>query len=108
MAGFFVEKFMKFLIALATVWLAAVPAVAQISGPCMKRSVFLKELETNYGETPVALGIAAGGKVMEIVASRHTGTWTIIMTLPNGVACGIAAGVDWQEVPARPSPDSPA
>ena len=99
---------MKFLTVFATVWLAAIPAIAQIGGPCMKRSAFLRELETNYGEVPVALGVAADGKVIEIVASRHTGTWTIIVTHPSGVACGIAAGVDWQEVPARPSPDSPA
>lgn len=99
---------MKFLIVFATVWIAASSAIAQISGPCMKRSAFLRELETNYGETPVALGVATDGKVIEIVASRHTGTWTIIVTLPSGVACGIAAGVNWQEAPALPSSDSPA
>lgn len=99
---------MKLMIAVASAcFVAAAPAMAQIGGPCMKRAAFLRELEENYGESPVALGIAADGKVIEVIASGRTGTWTIIMTLPNGIACGIAAGTGWQAAPPRSSSDLP-
>lgn len=99
---------MKHLIVVAAVWLAATPANAHFNGPCMKHADFLRELETVYGEVPAALGLLPGGNVIEILVSPRTATWTVIMTAPDGVTCGIAAGEEWQETPSRPSFDPPA
>ncbi len=76
----------------------ATPALAQQqAAPCVKRSDFLKHLATNYDEAPVAMGVTASGRVLEVVVSER-GTWTIIVTMPNGVACGIASGDNWETV----------
>lgn len=75
----------------------AFPAIAQEPAPCVKRTDFLSHLSSNYNEAPVALGLTASGRVLEVVASER-GTWTIIVTMPNGVSCGIASGEHWELV----------
>ncbi|MFQ5783810.1 MAG: hypothetical protein ACE5H8_03180 [Alphaproteobacteria bacterium] len=86
-----------FRIAFMVALLAAVPAMAQEAAPCVKRSDFLKHLSTNYDEAPVAMGVTASGRVLEITASDN-GSWTIIVTMPNGISCGIASGESWENV----------
>lgn len=75
----------------------AVPAMAQETAPCVKRADFLSHLSSNYDEAPIALGLTASGRVLEVVASEG-GSWTIIVTMPNGVSCGIASGEHWELV----------
>ncbi len=98
-----------FRVALLVGLLAAAPALAQQSAPCVKRSDFLDHLSTNYDEAPVAMGLTAGGRVLEVVASDD-GSWTIIVTMPNGVSCGLAAGQGWETVspPARVHDEGPS
>ena len=43
------------------------------------------------------MGVTASGRVLEVVVSEE-GTWTIIITMPNGLACGIASGDSWEAV----------
>ena len=80
------------------VLLAAAPAWGQTGVPCMPHTEFLDRLSKKYGESPVAMGITAGGRVLEVVASEN-GSWTIIVTMPNGISCGLGSGHDWQDVP---------
>ena len=40
--------------------------------------------------------MARQGAVMEVFASDDTGTWTITVTLPNGLTCLIAAGESFE------------
>ncbi|MFN3614512.1 MAG: hypothetical protein ACK4WC_08130, partial [Rubrimonas sp.] len=54
-----------------------------------------------YGETRRAAGLQNRGSVTEIFASEKTGTWTIIVTRPDGVACAVAAGEAWQQEAAE-------
>ncbi len=82
------------VIVLATL-IAASPALTQESSACVERSEFLKHLSSNYDEAPVAMGLTSTGRVLEVVVSE-AGSWTIIVTLPSGVSCGIAAGVSWE------------
>ncbi len=77
------------------------PAHAWDEAPCVKRSDFLKHLSSKYDEAPVAMGVTASGRVLEVIVSE-SGSWTIIVTLPNGLSCGIASGEGWQAV--RPDP----
>lgn len=86
-----------FRLALLMSVLVAFPAIAQESAPCVKRTDFLSHLSSNYDEAPVALGLTASGRVLEVVASEG-GSWTIIVTMPNGVSCGIASGENWELV----------
>jgi hypothetical protein len=86
------------LIAIAGLLLGAIPAAAQPAA-CSARGEVVKHLSSEYSESPVAIGLANNGGVVEILSSKAGQSWTIILTMPNGVSCLIAAGENWEEVP---------
>ena len=87
---------MRTLAALLAVMLSAEPA--QALGMCGLRADFIKALSDKYQETGKALGIAGQVNLVEIFASK-AGTWTILVTTPQGKTCMIAAGNSWEELP---------
>ena len=74
---------------------ASAPAVAQTS--CGPREQLVKLLADQYKEDPVGMGLAQPGQVIEVFASSN-GSWTMVMTMPDGKACLIAAGDNWEMV----------
>ncbi len=88
---------MMFRVALAVALLAAFPALAQEAPKCVKRSDLLNHLATNFKESPVAMGLTTGGKVLEVVVAAD-GSWTIIVTTTSGISCGVASGKGWEKV----------
>ena len=44
------------------------------------------------------MGLTASGGIIEVFASQE-GTWTIVITQPNGTSCLIAVGLDWENLP---------
>lgn len=72
-------------------------AIAKEGQACANRTAFLKHLSDTYKETPVAMGLAANGGLLEVIASED-GSWTIIVTMPNGISCGVASGMSWESV----------
>jgi hypothetical protein len=68
---------------------------------CTKRSDILSHLANKYSEAPVAIGLANNGGVLEVLSSQSGKSWTIILTMPNGTACMIAAGENWEAVPQQ-------
>ncbi len=78
--------------------LAAAPVLAQET-PCTERTAVLKQLSGQYKEAPVAMGLANNGGVIELLNSRDRTTWTLIITMPDGMTCPIAAGQSWESVP---------
>ena len=72
------------------------PAQAQLK--CGDRMEALNHLSTKYHEAPVAVGLATNGGVVEVLSTLDGKTWTIIVTMPNGKSCLIAAGQDWESV----------
>ncbi len=78
--------------------LAAQPILA-VEAPCTDRTAVLKLLSGQYKEAPVAMGLANNGGVIELLHSRDRTTWTLIITMPDGMACPIAAGQSWEPVP---------
>lgn len=81
--------------AIALAVFVATPAMAQTV--CSKRDTFLKHLGEGYAEAPVAMGLASNGSVLEVLASDK-GTWTIILTMPDGRSCVVASGEAWEEI----------
>lgn len=81
------------------------PASAQ-NLTCGERSAIVEKLKSKYGETQFGLGIGRENSVVEIFTSETTGTWTILMTLPTGMTCMMAAGSDWRD--GLPPPGDPA
>lgn len=76
----------------------SLPAAAQQLA-CAKRSEVLKHLSAKYTEAPVALGLANNGGVLEVLSSTTGSSWTIIITMPNGPTCMVAAGEHWEKLP---------
>lgn len=75
--------------------LVAFDVQAQQSQPaCGPRSEVVGTLERKYHEVPVASGMMPTGLLMEILASPE-GTWTIIVTHPQGRSCVFSAGDGW-------------
>ncbi len=75
------------------------PAVAQQQPACTDRTDVVDHLSQRYSEKPVAMGMANNGGVIEILASKSGVSWTIILTMPNGMTCMIAAGENWESLP---------
>jgi hypothetical protein len=71
------------------------PASAQSA--CGPREQLVKILVDQYKEDPVGIGLSQPGQVLEVFASS-TGSWTMVMTMPDGKACMIAAGDNWEMV----------
>jgi len=74
----------------------AAPASAQ-QAVCGDRNEIISRLESGYQETTSGLGLSANGGVVELYTSEK-GTWTLMLTQPNGVSCLIAAGDNWEHV----------
>ncbi len=55
------------------------------------------DIPHNRSFIAVSLGLSHDGRVVEVLKSPG-GTWTIIMTAPNGVSCLLIAGKYWQNV----------
>lgn len=70
---------------------------------CGQRAAIVERLETKYGETRQSVGLAPNNGVVETFASADTGTWTIVITLPNGMTCLVAAGEAFEEVDEGPA-----
>ena len=75
---------------------------------CTERTKVLSQLSNLYSEASVAMGVANNGGVLEILSSRAGKSWTIILTMPRGVTCMIAAGENWEALPAMTKLDPPA
>ena len=67
---------------------------------CGHRNIVLDYLSSKYSEKPIAMGIAANGGLIEVLTSKEGTTFTIIVTMPEGDTCMVAAGEAWENVPA--------
>jgi hypothetical protein len=63
---------------------------------CDQRASVIGRLAEKYGEAPVAIGVTTAGALVEVLATGDGGTWTIIVSNPNGTSCLIAAGEGWR------------
>lgn len=67
--------------------------------PCMNYGDLRKAVAQNFGEAPAGSGIVETGKaVIMIFASPKGDTWTAAILGPDGNACVIAHGSDWEPV----------
>lgn len=71
------------------------PSLAQ-GASCADRKLIVDRLSTKYGETRQSAGLNQNNGMVEVFASSDTGTWTILVTMPNGMSCLMAAGKAWQ------------
>ena len=74
-------------------------SLAQAGTPrCAPHADMLSVLAKQYGEASQAVGFVNGNTVLEVLSSKM-GTFTILFTKADGMACILAAGQDFEEVP---------
>jgi hypothetical protein len=74
-------------------------AETQSESNCGQRTTVLDYLSAKYSEKPIAMGIAANGGLIEVLTSTEGTTFTIIVTMPEGETCMVAAGEGWENLP---------
>ena len=73
-------------------------ATASAQSVCSERTTFLDKLGERYSENTSAIGLASNGTVLEVLTSEK-GTWTILVTQPDGTTCMVANGEFWELLP---------
>lgn len=81
---------MKFL-AIGAAALLSISA-AHAEPQCAPRAAVLMHLADNFGEVRQSIGMVNDNRVMELFANEASGSWTITITLPNGLTCLVVAG----------------
>lgn len=68
--------------------------------PCSDYQKIASQLDKRYEEAPVSMGIQSNGNLLQIFASKESGTWTVLSIAPTGKSCIIAAGKSWESFDA--------
>ena len=89
---------------IGAILLSAGQLAAQNNNNCAERPRVLERLSDTYGETRQSIGLAANNQVVEVFASEESGSWTITVTLPNGMMCLVAAGQNFERVDEELTP----
>lgn len=74
----------------------APPALAQ-GAPCFERGLLVETLTTGYAESLSGAGLRSPQQMLELWSSPETGTFTLFITRPDGIACVLASGRDWHQ-----------
>ena len=86
------------VVAMATLMATvSMTSTAHAQPECFPRSDLVQHLASNYHEQPAAAGLADNGSLLEVFASKDGETWTVVLSMPNGTACLVATGEQWQE-----------
>lgn len=89
---------MFFILGVTLVGLQANPASAEQI--CGERTKLMIRLGEKFAEAPVAMGLTSTGAVIEVLTSP-TGSWTFLVTYPNGPTCMVASGENWEMLPIK-------
>ena len=71
------------------------PASAQQA--CVTHEAATKHLEKQFDERAVGRGLANAGKAMFELFVSEAGSWTVVVSEPNGRSCIMASGESWQQ-----------
>ncbi len=99
------KNLLKISITLAVSFTASLaigmPSSQAALAKCGKRDKLAEVLKERYKEVPIGLGISQKStEAFEIYVSEK-GTWTVTMTMSNGMTCVMAAGHSWQTLPKQ-------
>ncbi len=86
-----------FVLTLAAILFAPAAAAKPVCGSHQSVS---EKLKKSYTEAPISMGVTSAGAIVEVFASPK-GSWTLVVTRPNGMSCLIAAGQDWETLPQQ-------
>ncbi len=73
----------------------APPANAQQLTNCQDRDAMVQMLETRYNESLSNVGLQGSSQLLEIWRSETSGSFTVLITNPEGTSCIVASGQNW-------------
>ena len=94
-----IRMFASIAFAMLLLFVAALPlrpVVAQEGG--IPRNKLVRLLDSRFDEAQVGLGLADNGGVIELFTSGRRSTWTIVLTMPNGLSYLVFVGEGWTRV----------
>lgn len=97
------RTFLALSLGLGAALVTAGSALAQPRN-CADRESVVERLAEGYGESRQSIGIGANNSVVEVFASTETGTWTITVTMPNGMTCLVASGQSFERLDEELTP----
>ena len=97
---------MKLVATIAALFLVTSSPAAGHRLPCLDVGDVDRNLRTQFGEAVGGRGVASPSSIWSLYVSPSGATWTIIVTLTNGMSCFVAAGEHWQRLsPTTTPPD---
>jgi hypothetical protein len=63
---------------------------------CGPRALVEGVLASEYQEQAIGRGVSRQGPVVAIFVNPETRTWTAVLERPDGLACILDAGEDWE------------
>ena len=94
------------LAAVCAAFLLSTPTAAHAQAACGPRAVLVERLAERFDERPIAMGLTNDGGVLEVFVSPG-GTWSFLLSLPQGRTCLVASGDSWEIQPVPPPPARP-
>ena len=73
---------------------------AWASTACAPREALVAQLEKSYGEILSARGLQGPNALIEVFASSESGSFTVLMSRPDGISCIVSTGTHWLPEPA--------
>jgi len=86
---------------LALIILGLFATDANAQAICKERGELVDKLKSDYAEIPVSRGLTAKGAEMVEVLASERGTFSILLTKPDGESCLMAAGDSWHDTPQK-------
>ena len=84
--------------------LFATPAFAQTA--CAPYQFIVENLANRYGERVQTTALTSEGVVISFYANDATGTWSLTVTQPNGIACLALSGIAYEQTNAPEGDDA--
>lgn len=83
------------IVSAGIITLSATAASAMLN--CGARDAVVTSLQDRYAERHIASGLQSDTGLLEIWASDVDGSWTVLLTRPDGRTCIVASGTHWLE-----------
>jgi hypothetical protein len=87
------------------------PTLAGAQSNCMAREIVTGVLIDQYGESITGEGLVTMGGVpaiLQVWSSPETGTFSVVITRPDGIACVAASGENWIALEPQSDPGEPS
>ena len=78
-----------------------IPTSAAAQTLWLDRDKVVEQLGHDYAEQAIAMGVASNGGIIELFTAPGGATWTLVLTMPNGMSAIMITGQGWDSIPSR-------